>query len=198
MNIDIVSFKEIDKSLYLNIKSIDTKDKNDEEKSKKFQDDIKDFLGSLTETCKGVKYIEEYTWISETVTFWERYLESAYNIVVNYDIPLPKKDLIKRSDVVHNRTDYSSEPGSKIIFSDIFRQWDLTPIVNDVISIFPSFDPMLLEFRNARINMITSYYARLRGTVVLTSDEENGMSVARGYLCEFEKSGNQWGSLREP
>jgi hypothetical protein len=91
--IDFNLFKEYDVNLFQEIGSVR---RNDDDKFKsELKIEIEFFLDLIIENSREIKYLEDYRWISKTVTFWKRFLESEYSEITNYTILQPKGPLTR-------------------------------------------------------------------------------------------------------
>ena len=101
MMISVDDLREKDKNLYKNMPSRQEAE-NSDGKTKQFilfEKKVRNFLSEVAEASRDVRFIEDYQWISETVTFWERYLESMDPMkIADFRILKPENALLSRSE----------------------------------------------------------------------------------------------------
>jgi hypothetical protein len=100
MSINIDLLKDKNRELYLEIESISQSNNNQARKI--YKNKIKNFLDEIVKDAVEIEYIDDYTWVNDTVTFWERFLESEYPEIAHYIIPKPLKPLVDRKSPEDN------------------------------------------------------------------------------------------------
>jgi hypothetical protein len=103
-----------------------------ENKKKNFISNIQKYIKTVSELSNNIKYIEEYIWISETITFWESYLESILDEFFEYDICDSTEIIEQDKDPIYRealekiaKTLESKEPENSLILVKCFSNYQI-------------------------------------------------------------------------